>query len=284
MTWGQSYFLPVTPVILTADEAPNLARTLDSLGWAEWVLVVDSGSGDQTEAIARSHANVVFDVRDSRGPEAQWSYAIRHPQVEARWVLALDADMVVPRVFVEEIRERFVPGGFAGGSVRFHYAVGGRRLLGSLYPPDVRVLDRSRSSVRGRGHTHVFEVDGPLYRFRARILHDDRKSLDRFLVSQDRYAQREAERIAAGVDLEFRDRLCRRGWLGPWMFALDYLKAGGPLRGRVALRYAHERACYETLLAPRLLRGDEALGRGVGRRRDRDLGRRGTDPLVPLRR
>lgn len=257
MTRVQSSFIPVTPVVLTANEATNLGRTLDSLRWAERVLVVDSGSRDRTEEIARSYANVVFHAHEFLGPEAQWSYAIWNPRVESRWVLALDADMSVPAAFVEEVRERFLPGGFAGGSVRFDYAVGGRRLLGSLYPSDIRVLDRTRSRVRGRGHTHVFEVDGPLYRFRARILHDDRKSFDRFLASQDRYAQREAERIAAGVDLRLRDRLRRRGWLGPWMFALAYLRAGGPLRGRAALRYAHERAYYETLLALRLLRGDE---------------------------
>lgn len=261
---GDLRSLPVTPVVLTANEAPNLARTLDSLEWAERVLVVDSGSSDETESIARSHSNVVFDVRPFQGWQAQWSYALGHPMIKSRWVLALDADMVVPRAFVKEIGKNFVPGGFAGGIVRFDYAVGGRRLLGSLYPADRRVLERGRWRVASRGHAHVFLVDGPVYRFRSRILHDDRKSFERFLVSQERYAMQEAERIAAGADLRLRDRLRRRGWLSPWMFMLAYLKAGGPLRGRAALRYANERAYYETLLALRLLRGDETPRDEVG--------------------
>ena len=45
----------ITPVLLTYNEAPNLARTLSMLGWAKDVVVVDSGSDDETLAIARRH-------------------------------------------------------------------------------------------------------------------------------------------------------------------------------------------------------------------------------------
>jgi glycosyltransferase involved in cell wall biosynthesis len=258
--------IPVTPIVLTRDEGENLERTLRSLAWARRVLVLDSGSTDRTEAIAQAQPNVVFDAREFKGWGEQWTHALRHPAVEDRWVLALDADMVVPEDFVKELRERFVPGAYAGGRVRFRYAVGGRTLFGSLYPPDLRVLDRERARAAGHGHRHVFEVDGPVYKFRSRVLHDDRKGLDRFVATQLGYAAREEARIRAGEGLRWRDRLRRRGWLAPWVFALAYLRAGGPLKGRAALRYAHERALYEALLALRLLRDPEGADEGRGER------------------
>jgi glycosyltransferase involved in cell wall biosynthesis len=260
---GGAARLPVTPVVLTWNEEDNLARTLDALAWADTVLVVDSGSTDTTESIARARPNVTFAVHPFESHGAQWAFAVAHAAVTTPYVLALDADMVVSPAFVRELAERFLPGGPAGGLVGFEYVVGGRALLGSLYPPDLRLFDRSRVRIAHVGHSHRFEALGPVYRFRERLRHDDRKSLERFVAAQMGYARREEERIRRGERLRLRDRLRRLGMLAPAIFLLAWLRAGGPLRGRAALRYAHERALYEALLALRLLGGPGAEGRGV---------------------
>jgi glycosyltransferase involved in cell wall biosynthesis len=44
----------ITPLIITHDEAPNIARTLDKLVWARRIVVIDSGSTDDTVRIAAS--------------------------------------------------------------------------------------------------------------------------------------------------------------------------------------------------------------------------------------
>jgi glycosyltransferase involved in cell wall biosynthesis len=247
--------LPVTPIVLTANEEENLPSTLRSLSWADRILVLDSGSSDGTERIARADPRVVFDVRPFDELARQWRHAFEHPAVRTRWVLALDADMVVPRRFVEELGRDFVPGQYAGGSVAFDYAVGGSKLLGSLYPRDLRVLDRARATVTQRGHRHVFGADGPVYRFRSRILHDDRKPLERFLRAQHGYALRELDRIRGGRGLRVRDRIRRLGWMAPLVFLLAWIRAGGPFWGKASLAYAHERALYEAILALHLMRG-----------------------------
>ena len=48
----------ITPLVLTRDEAPNIARTLGQLRWARDVVVLDSGSVDDTVSIARTFPNV----------------------------------------------------------------------------------------------------------------------------------------------------------------------------------------------------------------------------------
>jgi glycosyltransferase involved in cell wall biosynthesis len=247
---------PVTVVVLVWNEAPNLPRTLRSLAWAPRVLVVDSGSTDGTTEIARGFENVRVVANPFRSHGRQWEFGVRHPEVETPWVLALDADMSVDGRFVSELEDRFLVGDYAGGTVPFAYAVDGRRLLGSFYPRQLRLFRRDRVRVADRGHTQEFSVDGPVYRFRARVTNDDRKSVERHLASQVDYSRRECDRIARGEGLRFRDRLRRAGWMAPAMFVLSWVRAGGPFRGRAALRYAHERAMYEAMLTLRLLRAD----------------------------
>ena len=48
----------ITPLILTYNEAPNIARTLAGLSWAKEIVVVDSFSDDETVEIARSFPQV----------------------------------------------------------------------------------------------------------------------------------------------------------------------------------------------------------------------------------
>ncbi len=252
----------ITVVVLTHDEAPNLGRTLASLAWASRVVVVDSGSTDGTQEIARRFANVELVARPFDSHGRQWAFGVRHPSITTRFVLALDADMSVDARFVTELTDRFLAGAFVGATVPFAFAVEGRRLLGSFYPRQLRLFDRTRVCVDDRGHTQEFTIDGPVYRFRARVMNDDRKPIDRHLASQIAYSRRECERIRTGDRLRFRDRLRRIGVMAPMMFVAAWLRAGGPLKGRASLRYAHERALYESMLTLRLLRApDEALGR-----------------------
>ena len=44
----------ITPLILTYNEAPNIARSLGALRWAKDIVVLDSFSDDDTVAIAQS--------------------------------------------------------------------------------------------------------------------------------------------------------------------------------------------------------------------------------------
>ena len=45
----------ITPLVITYNEAPNIARTFDRLIWARRIVVIDSGSTDETLEIIRSY-------------------------------------------------------------------------------------------------------------------------------------------------------------------------------------------------------------------------------------
>jgi glycosyltransferase involved in cell wall biosynthesis len=244
--------LPVTPLILTYNEEPNLRRTLESLGWAHRVVVLDSGSTDATEAIAKSFANVDWHVRPFDSHLAQWRHGVYGTGIMSEFVLALDADMSVPRLFVEEMACLMRKQKYHGAMTPFEYRILGHPLSGSLYPAQLRLFKHDRVTIGQVGHTQEFIADGPIYRFKTRLILDDRKSFERWALSQVSYSKLEATRIDARSRMRWRDHLRALGLMPAIAGALAYCRAGGPFRGPAALRYAYERVAYESLLAIRL--------------------------------
>jgi glycosyltransferase involved in cell wall biosynthesis len=243
----------VTPLVLTYNEAPNLARALDSLTWAERVVVLDSGSTDGTRAIAERYPNVALFTRPFDGFKGQTDHGLAHTGITAPHVMALDADMAVTPALLAEIEGPFLEEGHAGGMLPFEYRIFGRPLLGSLLAPQLRLFRRAEVKVIQEGHGHKFAVEGSVYRFAAPLVHDDRKSVERWAASQIGYSRNEQDRMAREGRASLKDRIRRAGLMPLAAGALAYARAGGPLRGRAALCYAYERVVFECLLAMRLI-------------------------------
>ncbi len=243
----------ITPLILTFNEEANIARTLDSLKWANDVVVLDSGSTDQTEQLARSFPNVRWHVRKFDRHLNQWEHGIHQTQIETEYVLALDADMQMTPALLREIETAFLPRQLAGGIVPFEYRYYGSSLSGSLYPPQLRLFRRSQIKVTQPDHTQQFSIDGAVYKFRSPLIHDDRKPIERWMTAQIAYQQLNEKELLNGGRRRLRDRLRNVGIMPPIAGLLAYFKAGGPFRGAAAARYAYERTVAEGLLAIRLM-------------------------------
>lgn len=110
--------LPISLVVITHNEEANIARCLDSVPFAAEKLVVDSGSDDDTVAIARAHgARVVH--QDWLGFGAQRNYATT--QAAHDWILVLDADEFLLPPLVAELEHRLpsmLQGDAAAGILR----------------------------------------------------------------------------------------------------------------------------------------------------------------------
>jgi glycosyltransferase involved in cell wall biosynthesis len=242
----------VTPLVLTWNEEANIARTLSALEWAREVVILDSGSCDRTREFAAAFPNVRWETRPFDAHAAQWRHGVHHSGIRTDYVLALDADYQVPRAFVDELESRFLRGDFAGGVAGFEYHVRGRRLWGTLYPAKIVVFRRADVDIAQAGHTQEVGVRGATYRFTSRLIHDDRKSAERFAASQARYAALEADRLAGQEGGRWQDS-ARRWGLMPYLVGPgSYFLAGGPFTAGAARQYARERVAFERLLAREL--------------------------------
>ncbi|HJU92485.1 MAG TPA: glycosyltransferase, partial [Pyrinomonadaceae bacterium] len=94
----------ITPLILTYNEAPNIARTLTGVSWAKDIVVVDSFSDDDTPEIARSFPQVRVIQRTFDSHRNQWEFGLRETNIATPWVLALDADYVLSDELIEELK------------------------------------------------------------------------------------------------------------------------------------------------------------------------------------
>jgi glycosyltransferase involved in cell wall biosynthesis len=250
---GSLALAQITPLILTYNEAPNIARTLATLRWASRVVVLDSGSTDETERIARSFSNVDWCVRPFDTFKGQTEYGLQKTGIETEYVLALDADMHLSNALVDEVEHQFLTGSYDGGLFNFEYCIAGHALAGSLYPAQIRLFRLRLIKILQIGHGHKFELTGSVYHFKAPLFHDDRKPLERWISAQLSYSTHELHRIQTQATHHWRDRLRQLGLMPLLIGPYAYLKAGGPWAGAAAARYAYERVIFECLLAHRTL-------------------------------
>jgi glycosyltransferase involved in cell wall biosynthesis len=198
--------VPVSVVVLTRDEEPNISRCLASVGWADQVLVVDSGSTDGTLKIARAAGAEVVE-QPWLGYSGQREFALRLSQVRNDWVYFVDADEWVSPRLAAEIAERLVPSPGAAGADRTAVCAGYAHRLRLVFGGRwirhcgwysaslvVRLVDRRHARYNGASFGERACVDGPVGRLRNDIVDEDRKGLAAWLRKHVRYAELEAQR------------------------------------------------------------------------------------------
>lgn len=242
----------ITPVLLTYNEAPNLRRVLGCLAWARDIVVVDSGSSDETLAIAKEFPQTRLFQRPFDTHCNQWQFAVEETGIATPWILRLDADYILPAEFILELHglDLTIVDAYR---VSFEYAIHSQLLRASLYPTNTVVLRRGHFVIWDDGHTERWKVTGPVGVMRARIVHDDWKSVDHWLISQSRYMRRELGKVTERPR-GLRDWLRRHP---PLMLFAAFLYClfgkGLILNGRAGIFYALQRSVAEAILSLMLL-------------------------------
>jgi glycosyltransferase involved in cell wall biosynthesis len=255
---------PLSVAIITRDEERNIARCLDSVAWADDVVVVDSGSADRTCAVAAAHGARVLS-QAWPGYAAQKNRAAR----EARhlWVLSLDADEWLPAGAEDEIRGALAAPTHAAYSFRRLSAFSGG-FLPRTWSPDRQVrLYRKDAAAFSGGHVHesvrvepgraVGALRTPLFHLTHRSVHDQVDRLNRYSTLASRTAFESGGRWRMG-----------RMVAGPIAaFLKMYVLKGGALdgvRGLIAaVNHAHYVFLKNAKLWDRARARDEAFARRV---------------------
>jgi glycosyltransferase involved in cell wall biosynthesis len=270
--------IEITPVILSFNEEENIERVLSPLHWAARIVVLDSGSSDNTVAIASGFANVVVHTRPFDDHTTQWNHGLS--LVETDWVLTLDADYITDAEFAAELQKLRVASGTNAFFADFIYCVLGKPLRASLYPPRAVLFRRNAARYVQDGHTQLLQFDGKSGNLRTPILHDDRKPLERWLSEQNKYAVQEAEHLLRGQrsasgperptarreargqeeEINLQDRIRRKIFIAPLaVFFYTLFAKGLILDGWPGWFYVAQRTIAELLLSVRLLIEREKL-------------------------
>ena len=240
----------ITALVITYNEQDNISRTLESIAWVDRIIVIDSGSTDNTLAMIAEYQNATVKQRPFTTFAQQCNFGLA--QVDTPWVLSIDADYVFPAGAEQAIRQAISGNDNCAFTADFLYAIQGEVVRGSILPPR-RVLYRKEvARYRDDGHGHRVVIDGAVGKLPFRVIHDDRKPLTRWLASQSIYAAQEADKLLAAApgELGLPDRLRELVILAPLVvFLLVYVLRGGFLSGWRGLYYALQRLYAELLLS-----------------------------------
>jgi len=257
--------LPVTAAVPVRNEGANLARCLERLGRFAEIVVIDSGSADDTVAIAESFgARVVTFKWDGRYPKKRNWFLLNAPPTQP-WVFFVDADEFVDDAFCDAVADAIRQDGCNGYWLNYtNYFLGQRlghglpqrklalfRTGGALYE---RIEEQAWSQLDMEIHEHPI-VEGAVGEIAAPIDHRDYKGLGKFIEKHRDYALWEAHRYhalqrnpaawAAFTERQtFKYRHLATWWYPAFYFLYTYVVKRGFLDGGAGFHHAFYKAWY----------------------------------------
>jgi glycosyltransferase involved in cell wall biosynthesis len=175
--------------IVACNEAANLGRTLESVAWASEIVVLDSGSTDNTVEIAKLHgAQVYFEPWKGYGPQVNSAI----DKCTSPWVLALDADEVLTPELQLEIQTLLAgKPEFRAYTVPRRNRIFGRWMKhGGLYPDrKLRLFEAGTARLREDTEPHATpKWEGPIGKLKSDLLHYQYPTIKIYLEHMDRYS------------------------------------------------------------------------------------------------
>lgn len=181
-------------IIITKNEAVNIRACIESVAWADEIIVVDSGSSDATVEICRELGAQVY-VHDWPGFGMQKNRALGYATKD--WVFSIDADERVTHELREEIQSAMQRGQAEGYEIPRLSSFCGRYMHHSGWYPDY-VLRLFR---RGSGkfsddlvHERVI-VNGPITKLQQLLLHESFRDLEQLLAKINHYSTASAQML-----------------------------------------------------------------------------------------
>ncbi|MFQ5700628.1 MAG: glycosyltransferase family 2 protein [Acidobacteriota bacterium] len=222
----------ISVIVPTFNEQDNLQECLESVKWADEILVVDSFSTDRTLEIARRYTDRIIQ-REYINSASQKNWAI--PQAAHRWVMVVDSDERVTGPLRDEIRALLDRGPRCSGYVirRINHFRDRRIRFGGWGRDRVlRLWEKTKGRYQEKEVHAEVEVDGPVAELKHPLLHYSFRSWDSYMPRIDRYTSWGAdEYFRRGRRATFLDLVLRP----PARFFKRYILQLGCLDGMAGL-------------------------------------------------
>jgi glycosyltransferase involved in cell wall biosynthesis len=260
--------LDLTIAIPVRNEAKNLPKCLAAIGadLAKDIVVIDSGSTDQTREIAQANGAKVVDFSwDGKFPKKR-NWYLRNYTPTTKWILFLDADEYLTDEFKKELREALKDDSKVGFWLSYTIYFLGKQLKGG-YPlrklalfkvgagEYERIDEDQWSKLDMEVHEHPI-LNGEIGTIRSRIDHQDFRDVSHYIIKHNEYAGWEASRVmkSAGAEAaakwtfkqKIKYRLMQSMLLGPAYFFGSFFLLGGFRDGARGLAFAILKMSYFT--------------------------------------
>lgn len=232
MTAMSRQYPSLSVIIITLNEADNIRACLQSVAWADEIVVVDSGSSDGTLEICREFTDKIFVNSDWRGFGFQKNHALQ--QASGEWILSLDADERVSPALQQAIQTTLsAPKANGYALPRQAYFLGKAMRHGGWWPDFVVRLFRRTAGEFSDVLVHeTVQVQGAVEKLREPLVHYSYVSLEQLLDKINKYSS------AGAAQAQARNK---RGGLGQalargcWTFFRAYCLRAGFLDGSAGL-------------------------------------------------
>lgn len=215
-------------IIIAKNESLHIARCLESVAWADEIIVLDSGSTDDTIEICRNYTNNVFST-DWQGFGKQKQRALE--KATNTWVLSLDADEHITTELKLEIQQAIKNNQNNGFEIPRLSSYCGRNIKHAGWWPDyvLRLFKRESGAFSpDLVHERVI-VDGQISKLRSPILHEAFIDPDEVLAKVNHYSTLGAQKLyASGKSSSLQKAIFK----GLWTFFRTYFLKAAFLDGR----------------------------------------------------
>ncbi len=230
--------------IITYNEEKNIRRTLESVKWADEIVVVDSGSTDGTVDICRKYTNKVFH-QNWLGFARQKNLALE--KTTGDWILSLDADEPIEEALSKEIRKIIASSSSLDGYriPRKTFFLGKWVRHGGWYPDyNLRLFRKEKGRFQERAVHEAVRVKGTVGNTHHAIEHYAYPDLVSYLSAINKYSS-----LAVEVMAEKGISRVRTSWLNIFFrpvftFVLKYFLRLGFLDGKHGLVLNLFHSCY----------------------------------------
>ncbi|MGB8657215.1 MAG: glycosyltransferase family 2 protein [Candidatus Zixiibacteriota bacterium] len=185
----------ISCVVITCNESTNIRRCLESISWADEIIVVDSYSTDNTREISSEFTDKIFELKwEGFGPAKEHARKL----ASGKWLLSLDADEVVSQKLREEIQgiadsEQPLDGYFIPRKSVF---LGRWIKHGGWYPDFVlRFFRNDKGKFTARLVHEEVEVCGKCGYMKNDLLHRTDPDFDHYLSKLNRYTTIDATQL-----------------------------------------------------------------------------------------
>lgn len=187
---------PVSAVIITLNEAANLQKSLPKLSWCNEIIVVDSGSTDDTVAVAKQFGcKVVCRPFDNYGSQKKFAFGL----ADNNWILNIDADEVLSDYLVAEIQAEMINPLYNGYCVPINLVFMGKVFKygreARLFR--LRLFNKQFGSLLDNPVHEKILVEGGIKKFKGRVYHYSYKNYEQYFHKFNNYSSVSAK-IAFG--------------------------------------------------------------------------------------